>query len=136
MRWRPQPTAVLLAVLLALGPAALVQLAAWGAMLAERVPRDGLVAATLSTFAGDDPCRMCLAARQLRAAEGGERPSGLPAAPALKKAAGDLALLPPPLPLPAAADGGHLVPCHGPVRRIGERPSPEPPPPRGVRIPV
>lgn len=39
---------------------AAVQAAAWGGMLAARLPERGVTAAVSSTFSGEDPCGVCL----------------------------------------------------------------------------
>jgi hypothetical protein len=72
---RRRSIVLLLAAVLIGGNAAVVQLAAWGAMLVERAQRMEVAAAVASTFDGSAPCRMCRMAESLR-----DQPS--PAAPA------------------------------------------------------
>jgi hypothetical protein len=121
----------LLILLVLAGNGALVQVLAWGAMIATRAPDMGWSAAVASTFGGQAPCRMCVVAQALR---DGPAADALPTGPATKIVpTATLALLP--------ADPALLPVADRPIARLlmrsarcppGRCPAPEPPPPRRV----
>ncbi|MDA3959747.1 MAG: hypothetical protein PF961_03080 [Planctomycetota bacterium] len=54
---------------IALGPSRVTQLVAWGGMLAERAPAQGLAEAVATTFSGEAPCPLCHAAEAMEKLE-------------------------------------------------------------------
>jgi hypothetical protein len=91
---------VLLAALLAAsgGPAAAVQAVAWTTMLLRFSQEGSFLESVQRTFSGDEPCRLCLRAEEMREGETPEAPGRIPVPdrfPDLFLA--EVAELPPPL---------------------------------------
>lgn len=127
--WR-HACGVLLALVLVAGPAAAVQVAAWGGMLVARSVEQGVRSAVQSTFDGSRPCRVCVVAGALRRAENARTPAQPAAPPKLIK-----------VECPAEAVLPFAVAVTAPPERLlvrpavlraagGDPPAPEPPPPR------
>jgi hypothetical protein len=117
---------VILAGLLLGGQAGLLQLAAWGGMLASRAPTQGLARAVTTTFDGSTPCALCRVAQNLREVP----PPEAPAPPTTKKTP-EQPPAPTRLPVGAVAvrRAGVAPDATAPAGRV---PAPEPPPPRAA----
>lgn len=115
-----------LALLLALGNAAVVQAIGWAGMIASRSLDAGFGAAVASTFSGASPCCLCRAAAAMddrgpgdRAAQVLQSVQKIDAPPADR--------LPP---ISAAPPGTRLAMPDACARPAGAEHAPEPPPPR------
>lgn len=115
-----------LALVLALGNAAVVQAIGWTGMIASRSLDGGFAAAVASTFSGEAPCTLCRAAAAMddrdaadRAAQVLKMTKRIDAQPSRRADPILIAMADVLLPVPAAR-----------VRPTCVQPAPEPPPPR------
>ncbi len=118
-----------LLMVLAFGPANSVQIVAWAGMLVRATGQAPIAVAIKRTFSGEEPCRMCHAAEELRAVEQGT-PGAPPAKPLGKLDPwfiGDSQMIMLPLPEHGALVGINMI--HR--RPDGITPRPDEPVPRG-----
>lgn len=116
-----------MALVLVGGHVAVLQTVAWVGMVSARVTSEGFSGALESTFDGQHPCRLCLAAKHLRDNETPDKPQS-PPNKMVKKA--DLHR-PEILIWMTPPSDGVMVMIREPVRVVAPLlPSPEPPPPK------
>jgi hypothetical protein len=125
--FRRRSVILLLAAVLIGGNAAVVQVVAWGSMLAERAQRMEVAAAIASTFDGSAPCGMCRMAESLRD-QSPAAPAGL--AKLVKKA--DAPLVPCVALLIRGGEAAELPPWPATLPPIVSAIAPELPPPRAL----
>lgn len=116
------------------GPYAIVQVYAWGNMLAAYSKESGLVQGAKDTFGGEKPCHLCckIAAAKKADAESGKSPDA-PAAPSQVSKAPEFLPLTGGLPLPPVGTEAPPVTFGRPVILAGiGMNSPPTPPPRMV----
>lgn len=133
MTGRVRHAAILLLVLaLVAGQATALQLAAWVGMLATRLPDQGWRSALATTFDGEHPCHVCTLVERLRT-DGDPRPEAPKPEPAPKAATAPEPTIPR-IVAPTADDDGSARGDGAREPGGHERPTPEPPPPRGAIV--
>ena len=115
------------ALLLLLGNAAVIQVVAWSAMIAQRSLAQGFPDAVVSTLTGERPCMMCRTASELDRRADPTLPNGV--SKQLKKAESPLLTTLPVMPVVATTEAS-LVGWPAVAALHGVSPAPELPPPR------